>query len=293
MNGANKKELTLNMLLALENIVPNEVMLIRHTKDYSKSASQGSRQFFECFNMGYECIKEYTSIQKTDFASGKKYWAIFIGDKGTTARYYCTFRVVGKKALDKSQMSQNFPCPEMYDDDKASKFIFEETDIMEDYRERLIIEWGKSTLQWAQNAEKTDKRIAAITSPVFPGYENLILTFGRLTDIINAPNRFSSYHEAMRKVQAVYLITDTSTGKMYVGSATGKDGLWGRWSDYAKTRDGGNEVLKSYLAQNPKAYTHFQYCVLQIFSMHTPKNDVIAAEYLYKRKLLISKFGMK
>lgn len=285
MNGAMKQELTLNKLLALENIDPKEVKLIRHTKN--------DKHFSACFNMGYECIKEYTSIQKADFASGKKYWVIFIGDKGTTARYYCTFRVVGKKALDKSQMSQNFPCPEMYDDDKASKFIFEETDIMEDYRERLIIEWGKSTLQWAQNAEKTDKRIAAITSPVFPGYENLILTFGRLTDIINAPNRFSSYHEAMRKVQAVYLITDTSTGKMYVGSATGKDGLWERWSDYAKTRDGGNVVLKSYLAKSPNAYTHFQYCVLQIFSMHTPKNDVIAAEYLYKRKLLISNFGMK
>ena len=72
MNGENKKELTLNMLLALENIVPNEVMLIRHTKDYSKSASQGSRQFFECFNMGYECIKEYTSIQKNGLCFRQK-----------------------------------------------------------------------------------------------------------------------------------------------------------------------------------------------------------------------------
>ncbi len=285
MNGANKKELTLNMLLTLENIDPKEVKLIRHTKN--------DKQFSECFNMGTECIREYTSIQKTDFASDKKYWVVFIGDKGTTARYYCTFRLVGKKALDKSEMSSDFPCPEMYDDDNASKFIFEETDIMEDYRERLIIEWGKSTLQWAQNAENNAKCIAAITSPVFPGYENLILTFGRLTDIVNAPNRFSSYHEAMRKVQAVYLITDTNTGKMYFGSATGKDGLFGRWSDYAKTKHGKNEVLKSYLAKDPKAYTHFQYCVLQIFSMHTPQNDVIAAEYLYKRKLLINQFGMK
>ena len=182
-------------------------------------------------------------------------------------------------------MSEGFPVSEMYDNNECSTFILEETEIMDEYCERLIVEWGKVTIHWAQNAVN-DKKVVAISSPQFPGYEKIILSFGRLSEIVNAPNRFSSYHEALKNVKAVYLITDTSTGKLYVGSATGKDGLFGRWSDYVKTKHGGNEGLKVHIENNDKIYENFQYSILQIFSMHTPKEVVIDAETLFKKKLL-------
>ncbi len=34
-------------------------------------------------------------------------------------------------------------------------------------------------------------------------------------------------------VAGIHLITDTLTGKQYVGSAYGKDGVVGRWCEYA------------------------------------------------------------
>jgi hypothetical protein len=37
---------------------------------------------------------------------------------------------------------------------------------------------------------------------------------------------------ALASVAGVYLISDTLTGKLYVGSATGEGGIWGRWCQY-------------------------------------------------------------
>jgi len=36
----------------------------------------------------------------------------------------------------------------------------------------------------------------------------------------------------LASVAGVYLILDTETGYQYIGAATGKDGIWGRWSKY-------------------------------------------------------------
>ena len=48
----------------------------------------------------------------------------------------------------------------------------------------------------------------------FPGYENIRLSFSQLETIIR--NKRSGWLDALRNQKAVYLITDTSNGKMYV-----------------------------------------------------------------------------
>ena len=50
--------------------------------------------------------------------------------------------------------------------------------------------------------------------------------------------------QPFRTQKGVYLITDTSNGKMYVGSAYGENMILGRWKSYVKTGHGGNEGLK-------------------------------------------------
>lgn len=285
-------KLTLKTMLELDGIDPADVKLIRH--------SLSDDGFKKCYNSGYDYVKEYTSIQKHGFASNAKYWMIFIADEGTKARYLCTYKISGKDPLEEKNKSDGFPVPEMFGKANAeicSQYILEETDILKSYKERLIIEWGKATISWAQNAANNDKEIAAISSPKFPGYDNLILTFGRLSDIVNDPTAFSSYHEALKNIKAVYLITDTSKNckdnrRLYVGSATGKDGLFGRWADYAKTKHGGNEGLKLHLSENDRSYENFQYSILQAFPMTAKNDDVLSAEYTYMRKLMTKEYGM-
>lgn len=77
----------------------------------------------------------------------------------------------------------------------------------------------------------------------FPGYENIRLSFSQLETIIR--NKRSGWLDALRNQKAVYLITDTSNGKMYVGSATAQYGmLLQRWTNYIDNGHGGNVELK-------------------------------------------------
>ncbi|MEH7130365.1 hypothetical protein V7103_19420 [Neobacillus drentensis] len=52
-------------------------------------------------------------------------------------------------------------------------------------------------------------------------------------------------------VTGLYLIFDTTSGKQYVGSAFGKEGLFGRFKTYTKSSDGGNLELKKWTKAKP------------------------------------------
>ena len=81
----------------------------------------------------------------------------------------------------------------------------------------------------------------------FPGYENIRLSFSQLETIIR--NKRSGWLDALRNQKAVYLITDTSNGKMYVGSATAQYGmLLQRWTNYIDNGHGGNVELTVVVA---------------------------------------------
>ncbi len=40
-----------------------------------------------------------------------------------------------------------------------------------------------------------------------------------------------TYYEALKKITGVYCLTDTHTGKLYIGSATGEGGVAQRWGN--------------------------------------------------------------
>jgi len=46
-------------------------------------------------------------------------------------------------------------------------------------------------------------------------------------------------------VQGVYLITDSSTDKQYVGKVNGTERILGRWKNYVSDGHGGNPVTSS------------------------------------------------
>ena len=73
-------------------------------------------------------------------------------------------------------------------------------------------------------------------------------------------------------------MTDTKTGKLYIGSATGADGIYGRWQTYLKRgyddsdKDYPNKKLKELVKKEGIKYIqdNFQYSILEIF----PKTDI-------------------
>ena len=83
------------------------------------------------------------------------------------------------------------------------------------------------------------------------------------------------------------------TGKQYVGSAYGTDGLYGRWAEYIQTYHGNNKKIIRYLEHDQMAYNNFQFSILKTFP---PKKElaqiVLDTEKIYKDKLLTRIFGL-
>lgn len=92
---------------------------------------------------------------------------------------------------------------------------------------------------------------------------------------------------------ASYLITDRATGHQYVGSASGADGLLGRWSEYVRSGGhGGNVSLRTLLGDRSARAADLQFSILRTLPLDTDRDKVVAVETIYKRKLGTRAFGL-
>ena len=122
----------------------------------------------------------------------------------------------------------------------------------------------------------------------FPGYENINLPFSIIEQLWHDAK--PDWYTALANCQGVYLITDTKTGRRYVGSAYGEDGIWSRWGAYFKTGGHGNNVLLKELLGNRKnpieyARKHMQMCLLEHISNRANEQYVILRESFWKEAL--------
>lgn len=129
---------------------------------------------------------------------------------------------------------------------------------------------------------------------VFPGYQNISMKHAELNRLIKAQE--PSWKRALSYVKGVYVITDRSNGKLYVGSASGNsDGIWQRWAGYADPRNltGGNKQLMELRDQVGAEHIakHFQYSILEIFDTKTKQEYVPQRESYWKRVLETRRHG--
>ena len=192
--------------------------------------------------------------------------------------------------------------PEVYDE------VGYELTLMEDYKEyrkRLIVKLKKPIGRDLYN--RLYKNIQDTLEPEvyeiapntklghFPGYQNVTLSHPQMQQIIsrNEP----SWKQALMNVKGVYVITDLSNGKLYIGSASGNtDGIWQRWSDYANIENltGGNKLLNEIKLDKGKDYiiNNFQYSILEIFDTKTKADTIINRENYWKNVFCTRKHGM-
>ena len=173
-------------------------------------------------------------------------------------------------------------------------YKLEDSNLLESYKNRLVIEWGKSTVSWVQSS--TEKEVTEIYPKgfvsLFPGWDKVHLSHKELTEIINNPNGNKDWYEYLSRHSGVYVIFDSSTGNQYVGSASGGKGIWSRWEGYVKTGHNGNKGLKALAKKNPDFANNFTYSLHHVFPRTVSKNDVLYYESLLKNKLGSRAFGL-
>ena len=125
----------------------------------------------------------------------------------------------------------------------------------------------------------------------FPGYNAVRISHAILrliTDRIEP-----SWYSALKTINGVYIITDISTGKHYVGKASGEVGIWQRWCSYADNGHGGNEELKKLLTEKGAVHmSNFQCSILEIADTHASDDDILDRESYWMKVLKTREFGL-
>ncbi|MGH1344683.1 MAG: GIY-YIG nuclease family protein [Nannocystales bacterium] len=157
---------------------------------------------------------------------------------------------------------------------------------------RLVVRFERTGRQSYLLAEKwTDNLVVSELLPrrlqvgAFPGFVKVRLTKGKLDAIVG--DQPALWKSALSSVAGVYVIADSASGKLYVGSATGEAGIWGRWCSYSKTGHGGNRELVALLREKGEAYaSNFVFGVLETADTRASESDVLGRESHWKELLL-------
>ena len=120
----------------------------------------------------------------------------------------------------------------------------------------------------------------------FEGYDNVHLAYHRLEDIFNG-KILPTYYEALKKITGVYCLTDTKTGKHYIGSATGEGGVASRWGNYLDSKHGGNvKLIKLYNEKGTKYFEeYFTFTLIEYFGLSYDPTKIVEREQYWKKCL--------
>lgn len=178
-----------------------------------------------------------------------------------------------------------------YDADEVKEY--------EQYFGRLVVEYHNPCRTMGRKYENVMDELEVVqilneqyTGNEFPGYENVRLSYPLLKNIVD--RQLPGWVDALRNQKAVYLITDTKTGKMYVGSATSQTGmLLQRWSSYAADGHGGNVELRELVKQQGFDYVkeNFQYSILENYNARMDDGYILKRESWWKETLCTRTHG--
>lgn len=177
-------------------------------------------------------------------------------------------------------------------EDEGVGFDGEIYEIFEKYFGRLIVKYHKPRAQCIfydkimDNLEVLQILPSIYDGEEFRGYDNVYLSYNQLKVIVD--RRKSDWINALTNQKAVYLITDKKTGKLYVGSATSKNGmLLARWQSYINTFDGGNVEFKKLMKEHGENYIkqNFHYSILENFNSKIDDKYILQRENWWKEVL--------
>ena len=169
----------------------------------------------------------------------------------------------------------------------------------EQFLGRVIVKYHKShQTQLRHYKSIKDKLIVIQILPTlldgedFPGYDKVRLSYSQLKTIIDRNKR--DWIAALENQKAVYLITDTHTVKLYVGSATSEHGmLLQRWKNYVSNGHGGNIGLIELVKKEGFDYVkkYFQYSILENYNAKVDDDIILSRESWWKEIFKSREFG--
>jgi hypothetical protein len=264
--------ITIQELLFNRGLDPKaKIKLVRH--------KQTGRDLYNLYRYNRHEFFEYQNSQKNDVFKGIDYIVSFIGEGGVKSRFVGVYRITNTTKISTD----------------PDRFIYEMEEVLgfEDLVEKVIVAW-RNPISWHQyitNQMPVTEIHQGLHYQQFTDYFDFILDFKELQEIIT--NQYREWKLMLSATKGIYLISDTKTGKLYVGSAYNEDGIWGRWSSYVMTNGtGGNKTLKELVAEDNNYAYNFQFSILMLLPKTITPDQAIQKERLFKNKLGTNSFGL-
>jgi hypothetical protein len=162
--------LTFHDLLRTSGIEPKEVRLVRHANK--------EINVLDTFLNDTEKFTEYTAWQKSGKFGSARYLALFCPARSTTSLFLGIWAIDGKTENNDLKQSHlallsKHDLPEIWFDNHA-RYNLKLTSVMLSLSQRLVIEWGKSTVSWVQSKDKDVVQIKPVNSiGEFTSYDSI------------------------------------------------------------------------------------------------------------------------
>jgi hypothetical protein len=242
----------------------------------------------------YNAYQRTQTVQAERMLQRAEYLISCIGAKPGQGLFVGLYRVAGSAPLTRDEY---WAIPEYmklkskglvgFEEGRAQvlRFDLQVSDKWSDWKGRLIFKWTGSERSWAQWVGQDNFPIHAVHEDSqlharMPDWRDLILTWEELHSLP------SSWQLALKQWRGIYYIFDQAEKRGYVGSASGDDNLFGRWTNYKKTSHGGNTGLKML---DPR---QFLFSILELLPPSVDGAPVILAENRWKSRLHTRKFGL-
>lgn len=263
----------LNTIFEEAGLDPSKIKIIRHKDARAKKG----RTPYDLWVNEPALFELYQSTQSFSNRSALNvpFWAVFIADYENKTMFAGMYSVKYTGLLKSDTIM-----PHSNGIDKAGEcdyFNLTRLDILSEFIGRLYIDWGKAYISWIQNAKTQNKSVIELRQsfkePAFPGFINF---HESLSKIEKLP---VSWKNILSNSDGIYLLTFPKTHKRYVGSASGENGFYGRWMNYAQDGHGGDKELKK------RGYHDYEITILEVVGSAITTHDLLIRENIWKKKL--------
>jgi hypothetical protein len=280
--------LTLNELLVRSDIDPTTVLVFRH-RPQEPSLNRifdwlvaERPELFECYQNSHAPRTEAAVERARYVASFIRYrpkTALFVGLYEKRSTMLMPTADCLARPMHRELMSLGMSGFKATDGrTEISVFDLRRTAWHQEWSGRLMIGWPGLERSWYRWADRNSFPVEAIaTESLFeapmPPWQELTLTWSELA-LLPKP-----WVAALAQWRGIYLITDISDGRQYVGSAAGSENILQRWRDYARSGHGGNKLLR---ARTPSG---FRFSILERVSPDLAEAEVVRVENGWKARL--------
>jgi len=234
----------------------------------------------------------YQAVQNNNIYDQTNYILSFIAAGGYKSLFYGAYRNDGLlEEEDRQQAPEGYPNPE--EAEHLYHYNLNRLEGFEELQNRLVINWN-APIVWHQHFVEKHFEVLELRPTgnfgAFPGYRHVNLSYKELADIINNQMGNLEWYNSLAHTRGIYLIL--CQGKQYIGSATGDEGIWGRWKDYVNDPAGGNRGIAQHLDQHPGAERDFKFSIIETFGDHIAQETILQREHFFMRTHGTNEFGL-